>query len=131
MKAFWSGEPRLANCVGIFVLACLVYANSLGGAFVSDDRALILDHPYTKRLTDFPAIFRSGHYAGAGGYRPVTTASFALNYQVSGTNPFGYHFVNILLHGSVSVLVFLLCAQLLRAEDAALDRSIKSICRGC
>jgi Tfp pilus assembly protein PilF len=110
----------LLGCSAIFLVACLVYANSLGGAFVSDDRPLVLDHPYTKHLRDFPAIFTAGHYAGNGGYRPLTTASFALNYQLGTTNPLGYHLVNVLLHALVSMLVYLLCARIFRSETAAL-----------
>ncbi|MDQ6622343.1 MAG: tetratricopeptide repeat protein [Verrucomicrobiota bacterium] len=104
----------------VFIVACVVYLNSLGGAFVSDDRPLILDHPYTQHLRDFPAIFTAGHYAGKGGYRPLTTSSFALNYQLGGTNPWSYHLVNLLLHGLVSVLVYLLVLQIFQAQPAAL-----------
>ena len=103
----------------VFVVACLVYLNSLGGAFVSDDRPLVLDHPYTKRLADFPAIFTAGHYAGNGGYRPLTTLSFALNYQLSGPYPRAYHIVNVLLHGLVSVVVYLLVLKIFRDQTAA------------
>ncbi|MDQ2868679.1 MAG: tetratricopeptide repeat protein [Verrucomicrobiota bacterium] len=104
----------------IFVVAILVYLNSLGGAFISDDHPLILNHPYTKHLRDFPAIFTAGHYAGNGSYRPLTTSSFALNYQLSGANPASYHLVNILLHATVSLLVYLLCLRLFRALSVSL-----------
>ena len=104
----------------IFLVASLVYLNSLGGAFVSDDRALILDHPYTKELRYLPAVFTAGHYEGHGGYRPLTTLSFALNFQLGGTDPRGYHALNILLHAAISVLVYLVVIRLFRSENAAL-----------
>ena len=120
MNALWSRHRTLLSSGAVFVLACLIYANSLGGAFVSDDRPLILDHPHTKSLDQWPGIFRSGHYAGHGGYRPLTTLSFALNYHFHGTDPRFYHLVNVLLHGLVSVLVYLLGVQIFRAPNAAL-----------
>ena len=74
---------------------------------MSDDRPLILEHPYTKKIADWPAIFTSGHYAGSGGYRPLVTLSFAVNYLVGGENPLGYHAVNVALHALNSALVYL------------------------
>lgn len=113
----WS---RQIGGAAIFTVALFVYLNSLGGAFVSDDRSLVLEHPYTKHLRDFPAIFTAGHYAGNGSYRPLTTSSLALNYQLSGAHPASYHLVNILLHATISVLVYLLCLRLFRALSVSL-----------
>ena len=96
------------GAVGVALLAAAVYLNSLGNGFVSDDHALIFEHPYTKKIADWPAIFTSGHYAGSGGYRPLVTLSFALNYLVGHDHPLGYHAVNVLLHALNSALVFLL-----------------------
>jgi tetratricopeptide (TPR) repeat protein len=43
-----------------------------------------------------------------GNYHPLTMISLAIDYQISGINPFTYHFTNLLLHASNAVLVFLI-----------------------
>lgn len=102
------------------VIAALCYVNTLPHGFVSDDNHLIFNHPYTKRVVDWPRIFTAGHYEGSGGYRPLTTLSFALNYFFSGTNPSGYHLANIALHAFNSALVFLVLNRLLRSRAGAI-----------
>ncbi len=52
--------------------------------------------------------------------RPLTTLSFALNYEFGSTSPFGYHLFNVLLHGVDSCLLYLVTRLLFRSESAAL-----------
>ena len=42
-------------------------------------------------------------------YRPLTVATFRLNYMLHELQPLGYHLVNILLHSAVCYLYVLLC----------------------
>ena len=46
----------MKSLIAVALVATIVYLNSLSGGFVSDDNALILEHPYTKRIADWPAI---------------------------------------------------------------------------
>lgn len=39
-------------------------------------------------------------------YRPLTVASFRLNYLIHQLHPFGYHLVNVLLHSFASILFY-------------------------
>lgn len=41
-----------------------------------------------------------------GNYHPLTVATLAINYQLSGLNPFSYLFLNLLLHITNTCLVF-------------------------
>lgn len=107
------------HVLAVGLVGALCYLNTLPSGFVSDDTKLILEHPYVKSVQDWPRIFCSGHYAGTGGYRPLTTLSFALNYFFNGAHPLGFHAVNILLHALNSALVFLLLDRLLRSRMAA------------
>ncbi len=117
----WPTSQRARWCAaGVALLAVLCYLDALPNGFVSDDQHLILRHPYTKRVADWPAIFTAGHYDGKGGYRPITTLSFAVNYLLGGESPIGYHFVNIVLHALNSALVLLLLDRILRSPLAAL-----------
>ncbi len=83
----------------LFVLACLLYLNTLGHGFVFDDGALIVQD---RAVTEM----RWERILGSGSYRPVRTLTYALNYAVGGDDPTGYHLLNLLLHGSNAVLLF-------------------------
>jgi len=89
-----------------------VYANSLKSEFIWDDYHLIVNNSYLKSWSNIGAIF--SHGAGAGAkvtylfYRPIPVFTFMLNYSVNGLDPFGYHLVNILIHISVALALYVL-----------------------
>lgn len=74
------------------------------------DRELISRHDLVEKgISGIPEIFTS-HYARnqkqSYSYRPVTTSSFAIEYQFFGSNPAVSHFFNVLLYGLVVILLF-------------------------
>lgn len=78
----------------ILIFACfLAYANSLNNAFVSDDIEGIVNNPLLAKPLNYWAL----------PFGLITS----LNYLVFGLNPFSYHLINIILHYSCTVLVFL------------------------
>ncbi len=83
----------------LFVAAVLLFANTLGHEFVFDDVTLIVQNPLVTGL-------QWGELAGFHSYRPVRTLTYMVNYWLGGAEPFGYHLVNVLLHGLNVVLVF-------------------------
>ena len=109
----------------IFLAAWIVYLNSLGGAFVFDDTSIVLNNPQIRSLSllNLRHIFGSHYWqtvAGQGGlYRPLIILSYALNYAAGGLHPWGYHFVNVLLHALNSVLVFLIIEALFENRSFA------------
>jgi tetratricopeptide (TPR) repeat protein len=76
------------------------YGNSLEGDFIWDDKPLIVENPLVRDPRAPASIFSAELYAqsGANYYRPLLTLSFILNSLFFGSDPFGYHLVNILLH---------------------------------
>ncbi len=98
-------------------LALLIYLNSLQNEFVFDDRPLIVNYPRIKSLQNLPKIL--GFHARAA-YRPLRTASFAVDYFLFGPNPAGFRAVNITLHVLNGALVFFLFRTLLRSPLPAL-----------
>ena len=52
--------------------------------------------------------------------RPLTVATFRLNYLLHELQPMGYHLVNVLLHGAVCYLYVQLCGVVFRAVWPAL-----------
>lgn len=95
----------------LLALTGIVYANSLANGFVLDDMYYILKN---HRVTSWslPALFQ---LTNNNVFRPVTMASFALNWAISGAHPFLYHLFNLLLHASVVILLFLVLQKLLES----------------
>ncbi|MBM3277002.1 MAG: tetratricopeptide repeat protein [Candidatus Handelsmanbacteria bacterium] len=107
----------------LFAFGALLYVRTLGGGFVLDDRAAVRDNPVVRR-GELTQILSADYWAGfhgdhSGLYRPLTVWTFALNYHLSGQAPFSYHLVNILLHGAVAALLYLVWRRLLGQEEPA------------
>lgn len=52
-------------------------------------------------------------------YRPVINTFWALEFQLWGENPKGYHITNIILHAFLSLLFYNLCLKILGSEAAS------------
>jgi len=89
------------------VLVLSIYSHTLQGSFVFDDRPNIQTNFYI-RLTELTleSITRAGFKSYASN-RPVTNISFALNYYYLQYNVAGYHIVNILIHITNGILLYL------------------------
>jgi len=89
-------------CLGILViLVGVVYGQTLFSSFHFDDRSSILLNPVLRNGSDT--------IRGLWLYWPtrfIITASFYLNYQIGGMEPFGYHLVNLIIHIFNSLLVY-------------------------
>ena len=95
--------PFLLILTGILFL---VYANGLKTPFQSDDERHIflnleIDNPayYLNLVPDTGLLEKIA-------LRQISLLTFALNYQWSQENPFGYHLFNILIHIFTVILVF-------------------------
>jgi hypothetical protein len=77
---------------------------------VYDDHFLIVENfSHIDELSDIgPAFFEDVSHQAQGGnlYRPLLTASFILSAQISGTDIWGYHLIDILLHCLSCCLLF-------------------------
>jgi hypothetical protein len=82
---------------------------SFNNQLVWDDEQFIYNNLYVKNF-EINKIFTEDTTAGAGEtstyYRPLTTLSFAIDYQIWGLNPFGFHLNNTLLHLGAGILLF-------------------------
>lgn len=94
----------------LFFLAILVfsvYSNTLGSPFVFDDKDNIENNPYI-RITRLDGVSLKSASRSIIANRPVTNLSFALNYYFHGYRVIGYHLVNILIHMTNGILLYLL-----------------------
>jgi len=97
----------------LMAVSFAVYAPALNGEFVSDDHRFIalnganFEH-YTEPWVYFIDAETNATPPDPDIYRPVRTWSFAIDHHSFGNAPLGYHVHNVLLHGLVASLVFLL-----------------------
>ena len=85
-----------------------VFGVSITGDFVWDDRALTVNNgALAGSAMDALSTPFLVDGTGAGAYwRPVVTLALWTQVQVFGDVPSGYHLVNLLLHGGITLLVF-------------------------
>jgi protein O-mannosyl-transferase len=108
-RAWW---PHLLIAASI----ALVYANSLRGPLVFDDRATIIDNDTIEDLGTIRVLQPPNETSVAG--RPVANLSFAINYAFGGRNVIGYHAVNIAIHLLCALAIFGIARRLVPPEAA-------------
>lgn len=107
----------------------LVYSNSIFNGFVWDDEPLILEkRAYFSDPASVADIVVSPDQALNEGatpyYRPITTLTYFLDYHVWKGEPYGYHLENLLLHGSVVLLLYFLICNAFHSHVLALFTSL-------
>ncbi len=85
------------------ILAFWAYGPALHGEFLFDDYVFPFALPNAA----------AGLRAWIGNVRPVLYFTYWINAQISQTDPFSFHVVNVLLHLIASVLVFLILRRIL------------------
>ena len=103
---------------GLFLTCVALYWNSLPGEFVFDDVTAIRDNKDLRPHVPVRNLFRNDFWGtpmnreqSHKSYRPLTVLTFRWNFAVGGLDPVGYHLVNVVLHGVVSVLYFDVCRK--------------------
>jgi tetratricopeptide (TPR) repeat protein len=97
----------------ILILVLAAYLECLGGTFVWDDRPLILGSPLVERVASLSDYLRNPFWNGLGGrpvstgyYRPLVTASFALDQRLHAGNAAGFHLTNLAFHALNALLLY-------------------------
>ena len=101
-ESFWS-TPFFAVLV-IAAAGVVAYLNAFTTPFVFDDEPSILANPSIRSFAQAWAPPVNGGITVAG--RPLLNFSFAVNYAISGTEPWSYHVANLLIHLAAGVLLF-------------------------
>ena len=73
-----------------------------------DDPVYVTDNPQVRAGLTWNTIAWSFRSPKALDWHPMTSLSYALDGQMFGLNPAGYHITNILLHAANAVLLFLI-----------------------
>ena len=100
-----SRPPRLSWVVAacLAFATFLAYANSFRGVFVLDDIPDILQNPAMRSLQTPVATMFHGHKLPA---RALPYLTFAVDHALWGTDPFGYHVTNLVIHIIAVIALF-------------------------
>ncbi|XP_031568879.1 protein O-mannosyl-transferase TMTC4-like [Actinia tenebrosa] len=110
--------PSLTNRTASILLSTvsiICYWNSCNGDFVFDDSEAIVGNKDLRPDTPFWKLFLHDFWGGTltsndshKSYRPLTVLTYRWNYWLAGgLHPWGFHFVNVILHAVVSCLSLL------------------------
>ncbi len=105
-------KPEYKKYFLIIALGFIAYANLLNGKFLYDDLVFIKDNAFIKSPSLIINCFTKEIPAGTGMgrrssfYRPLQTASYAINYAICKLDVRGYHLTNTILHIAVALCVF-------------------------
>lgn len=94
----------------LFAVVLVVYFPALNAGFIWDDQPGHVTRPELQSLAGLGRIwFEVG---ATQQYYPLLHSAFWLEHQLWGDAPFGYHLVNVLLHGLAACLVLKLLRRL-------------------
>lgn len=93
----------------LFILTFCIYYPALFGGFYHDDRPnLVFNKDVKIDSLSVESINKAATSSNAGTLlRPISMASFALNYYFFGEDPFSFKVTNVLLHFITAIFVYL------------------------
>jgi len=83
----------------------LAYANTFQTPFIFDDQINIVENDSIRRLFPLSNVLAPPFGIGIAG-RPIVNLTLALNYAVSGLDPWSYHLLNLLIHMAAALCLF-------------------------
>ncbi len=117
MKSFLTFPLGARRFTQLFVAAlvaglAIAYANGFGIGFYFDDSYGIQENPAVRSLANIPRFFSDPFTLTTVrenvDIRPVLVTTFAVNYAISGNNPWSYHAFNLIVHLLTALMVFVL-----------------------
>jgi hypothetical protein len=103
-------------------LAIVLYAHTLAGTWVYDDRFHAHDDPRLADVSKWHEYLTEGYYPGGVDHlwRPLVSFSYAIQWKLGGGRAWSFHLVNVLLHAAASALVAELARRLTGRATVAL-----------
>lgn len=96
--------PPWAPVVALLALTAVAYVPVYRAGYIWDDNDHVTENVTLRSLDGLGRIWTEPRSIPQ--YYPVTHTTFWAEYQLWGTNPTGYHVVNVLLHAASSVLLW-------------------------
>ena len=108
----------LVSATICFVVAFVLYSNTLKHSYVLDDGGVIKDNWVVKKgLQGIPIILKTTYWYGSNlvldTYRPVSKIMFAIEWQIAPNNPHLSHFINVLFYAISCSLLFIVLSKYL------------------
>ena len=106
-ESFLARAVKTAILLALVPLVFLLYSNTLDAPFILDDGNNIRTNPHIRlKHLSLEGLWDAGT-KGDSAYRPVSNISFTLNYYFHRYDLRGYHLINILIHVSTGIFLFL------------------------
>lgn len=101
----------------IALITFLAYKNILRYYFTGLDSLNLIEEGRFQSLSDVMKLFFRPMTQEFAWYRPLAELSYGIDYFIWGLNPFGFQLMQLLLHISVSILIFFFARFLLNGKD--------------
>ena len=98
----------------IFLMTLIAYLPALRAGWIWDDEYSVTKNPNLRDIDGLKNIWTKFGLSNGGTpqYYPVTHTTFWLEHHLWGTRPAGYHIVNILLHATNAILLWIILKKL-------------------
>jgi len=117
-----NGKVRNRMIFFLAFLSIALYVNTLGHGYAFDDSVAITENQFTlkgiKGIPDlltkdfFAGIYGKGLELGGGRYRPLSLVTFAIEQQFWGGDAHVSHFINVLIYGITTILMFIMLLEI-------------------
>jgi len=102
-----SGTAVRFALIGLTLAVVLAYCNTLKVPFIFDDFPTIEKNDSIRNLTDLGRVLQPPTEGGSGvSGRPLVNLTLAVNYAVSGLQPWSYHLFNTVVHALATLTLF-------------------------
>jgi Flp pilus assembly protein TadD len=100
---------RLICCLLLALATIALYSPVARAPFLNyDDSINVTDNTQLRAGLTWRTVVWAFHPPEALDWHPITWLSYALDYQIFGLDPAGFHIVNVLFHAANAVLLFLI-----------------------
>ncbi|MBI2007520.1 MAG: tetratricopeptide repeat protein [Candidatus Blackburnbacteria bacterium] len=117
----------------IIVLGMFSFINMLGNNFVWDDEEMVVNNFPFFKLENIPHLFTQATFFSGGEalsgwfYRPIVMLLFLLITVFFGQAPFGFHFIQLVLHITNAVLLFFIFSDVFGKKKKKLAKPLALI----
>lgn len=124
--------PALLGVLLLCVVSWIAFGPALKGELVYDDHYIVAQNPQIAEWSGVWNSFTSSYWEfldestrdRVGYYRPLSGVLLTVCYQIGGTDPAVYHFLNLLLHIAACVAAWRLGARLFRSQQIGLAAAL-------
>ncbi len=131
-RRYFSIQDQTIPALIIFLSALLLYSGTFNHGYSLDDSIVITENIYTKNgISGIKDIFTHDSFTGffkekkslvpGGRYRPLSIATFAVEYEIFGEKPGISHIINALIYALTGVLIFIVLSKLTGTDSNKFD----------